>query len=547
MRCGQRHSTKAMTKHKPQPPATAAIYARYSSTAQNDASIEQQVDECTAYAAANGLLVVGTYEDRAISGRSDKRPGFQKMIRAAERHEFGTLLTYKSNRIARNMYDALRYEARLDAAGVKVVYIREDFGDNAAGKLALRMMMSINEFYSDNMSEDIKRGMKDSAAQGRVVGPIPFGYKKGPDGRLAIDATAAPIVQEIFRRVGKGESYASIARDLNSRGYRTQLGRDFRAATMPQIVTNERYTGVYIYDDIRIEGGIPALIDKGEWAAVNALVKGRKASRGRVHDNNEYLLTGKIFCGKCLGPMVGCSGRGKQGNEYYYYSCQTKRNQHTCTKRNERKELIEEAVARAVLECVLDDGTLEWIADQIMKLSDSYRVQSEIGNLEARLKENKKQIQNILRAVEMGVIADEFKERAAQLQAEKKELEARIAAEQKNILQVDRDHVMAYLLMLRRGDYHDTDFQRQVIRDFVNAVYLYDDHFKLVADFTGERRVFNRQVDKALADGASVGITSPVAHHTVAIQTPDKRNNVSVSASGFVITWYFKGNAVKPQ
>lgn len=97
-------------KAKQQPAQIAAIYARYSSNAQNDASIEQQVAECTMYAQQNGLKVVATFEDRAISGRSDKRPGFQKMIRAAERREFQVLLTYKSNRIARNMYDALRYE-----------------------------------------------------------------------------------------------------------------------------------------------------------------------------------------------------------------------------------------------------------------------------------------------------------------------------------------------------------------------------------------------------------------------------------------------------
>ena len=193
-------------KEKPAAALTAAIYARYSSSAQNDASIEQQVAECTQYARKNNLNVVTTFEDRAMSGRSDNRPGFQRMIRAAERGEFQVLLTYKSNRIARNMYDALRYENRLDKAGVKVVYCKEDFGDNAAGRMALRVMMSINEFYSDNMAEDIRRGLKDSASKGKVVGAIPYGYKKGADGRPVIDEDIAPIIQEIFQRVMADEA-----------------------------------------------------------------------------------------------------------------------------------------------------------------------------------------------------------------------------------------------------------------------------------------------------------------------------------------------------
>lgn len=104
---------------------TAVIYARYSSHAQNDASIEQQVAECREYAATHDLKIIDIYADRAISGRSDRRPEFQKMIRHAEAGKFQIVLTYKSNRIARNMLDALRYEERLEKAGVKVVYCKK--------------------------------------------------------------------------------------------------------------------------------------------------------------------------------------------------------------------------------------------------------------------------------------------------------------------------------------------------------------------------------------------------------------------------------------
>lgn len=160
----------------------AAIYARYSSHAQNDESIEQQLAECEAYASAHGLQIVATYADRAMTGRNDRRPEFQKMIRAAEAHEFSVVVAYKSNRIARNMLQALQYEARLDRAGVRVVYAREEFGDTATGRFMLRSMMNLNQFYSENMAEDITRGMMENARQCRVNGACRWAISAGQTG-----------------------------------------------------------------------------------------------------------------------------------------------------------------------------------------------------------------------------------------------------------------------------------------------------------------------------------------------------------------------------
>lgn len=133
----------------------AVIYARYSSHNQREVSIEQQIAECTKHAAALGLRIVGTYEDRAISGKTDNRPRFQQMMRDAEKGKFQAVVAWKSNRIGRNMLQAMVNEAKLDDYGVKVFYAEEDFDDTAAGRFALRNMMNVNQFYSENMAEDI--------------------------------------------------------------------------------------------------------------------------------------------------------------------------------------------------------------------------------------------------------------------------------------------------------------------------------------------------------------------------------------------------------
>lgn len=465
----------------------AAIYARYSSTAQNDASIEQQIDECRQYAAANNLIIVAEYEDRAKSGRSDNRPGFQKMLRAADRHEFQVLLAYKSNRISRNMQSALSYEQRLSDAGVKVVYCKEEFGDNATGRFMLRMMMNMNQFYSENMSEDIRRGMIDSAAKGKVVGSVPYGYKKGADGRYEIDDFAAVIVREIYARYLNGESLADIRRDFNDRGLQTRQKRPWSKNSFHSILTNEKYTGSFSFGDLRVEDAIPTIIEKGVFAMVQNKLNGEKIVRKRHRGNEDYILTGKLFCGYCLAPMVGMSGRSHVGREYFYYACQTRRTKNTCAKENVRKDDIEAEVVRIIQNSVLTDDIVTWIADSILDAAKRFNAQSLLSEYEAQLRDIKKQITNLVHAIEMGVAGDEVKQRMDELQEEKRRLKCLIAVEKIATKDYDRVTVIGFIESIRHGDPTDKKFREMVIRDFIRAVYLYDDHLKVVVDFTGEK------------------------------------------------------------
>ena len=533
---------------------TTAIYARYSSSVQNDASIEQQIAECEEYARQKNLTIVATYEDRAISGKRDNRPGLQRMLRAADRHEFQVLLAYKSNRISRNMTNALRYEERLSRAGVKVVYCKEEFGDNATGRFMLRTMMNMNQFYSENMAEDIRRGLRDSAQKCKVVSTIPYGYKKGPDGRYALDEEAAKVVAEIFRRFLNDESYVDIADELNRRNVLTKQGKKWKKNSFHTILENERYTGVYIYDDIRIDDGMPKIIERSVFEMAKKKLSDYKIIRARKHDDNDYLLTGKLFCGYCCGAMVGYSGTGHLGTKYFYYACQTRRTQGSCEKSNIKKDVIEEEVTRAVLETVLDDDTVDWIVDNLLEFAKKYNAKSKLATYEKQLKGTKKQIDNIVHAIEMGVMTDEIKERMDVLQADKNRLTGLIAIEKANTFNVDRDRVTAYIESVRNGDYRDPEFQRMIIRDFVRAVYLYKDYFKLSVDFTGDNKMFEiRLISKEnpasedsgqSADSDRVSVSREwytIADHNL---TCHIKNQIALTASGFVITWYFPDRLV---
>ncbi len=512
----------ARKKHVEAPMEDAVIYARYSSHVQNDASIEQQIAECRSYASEHNLRIIGTYADHAMSGRSDKRPEFQRMMRAAEGRKFQVVLSYKSNRISRNMLHALAYEDKLSKYGVRVVYAKEEFGDNAAGRFALRTMMNVNQFYSENMAEDIRRGLMDSAMQCKVVAAMPLGYKKGDDGKYAIDESTAPIVREIFQRVYSGEMFAVIADDLNARGIRTKLGKPWGRSSFHSLLTNERYVGVYLYDTVRIEDGMPQIIDKEVFYAVQDIVK-KKATpiKGRRRENGEYLLTGKLFCGYCNSPMVGISGTGKSGAMHYYYTCQKRRTDKTCHKKNVRRDWIEIMVADALKMYVLQDDTIEWIADMVMAYAKKFREEdTQIDYLQAKLDESKKASANIMRAIEAGIFNSQTQDRMLELEAEQRELNAKLLAEKALIPNVEREQIVYWMQSFRKGNVESSAFRAKLFDAFLVAVYLFDDHVKFVFDWDKNNKHIEVPIETWADDeegvddssGECVRIESPESH-----------------------------------
>ena len=346
------------------------IYARYSSHNQKDASIEQQVAECMEYAREIGLPIIDTYADRAVSGKTDRRPSWQRLMKDAEKGQFQYVLSWKSNRIGRNMLQALMNEARLNELGVCVLYTEEDFDDSAAGRFALRSMMNVNQFYSENMAEDITRGLMDNARQCKSNGSLPFGLKRGVDGRIVVDEAEAEIVREIYRRVSDYEPFADILDDLNARGIKTKKGARWNKGSFTTILHNERYRGIYIYGDVRIEGGVPRIISDPLFFKVQEVCKMKKNPQhtGRRRAGGaDYLLTGKLKCGHCGRYMVGMSGTSRSGELHYYYVCQGHK-EKTCAKKNVRRDVIERAVAQAIMMYCLTDETIEDLQNVVRAL-----------------------------------------------------------------------------------------------------------------------------------------------------------------------------------
>ena len=345
------------------PALRAVIYARYSSSGQREESIEGQLRECRDYALRHSMTVVGEYIDKALTGRTDRRPDFQRMLRDSERGAFDVVICWKTDRFARNRYDSAMYKYRLKKAGVRLCYARETIPEGPEGIILESVMEGYAEYYSENLSQNVKRGNYESALALKTLGQRVFGLRKGADGRFEPDPDTAPIVKRIFEEYAGGDRARDIYARLNAEGYRTTRGGLFNKSSLRHILKNEKYIGIYESKDIRVEGGIPAIVSKELFYKCQELIERHHIAPAAARQARFILIT-KLFCGHCGQPMTGDSGTGKSGKVYNYYICSGRRAK-TCTKERAAKDWIEGLIISKLTELIHSDELIDKVAESL--------------------------------------------------------------------------------------------------------------------------------------------------------------------------------------
>ena len=454
----------------------AVIYARYSSHNQREESIEGQIRECQDFAVKNDMVIVAEYIDRAISGKTDNRAGFQRMIKDSEKGQFQAVIVYAIDRFARSRYDSAMYKAKLKKNGVKVYYAKQSIPDTPEGIILESVMEGYAEYYSENLSVHIKRGMHENALQCKSTGGgIALGYRIAADKTYEIDPAGAKIVQEIFQRYADGDSATEICHYCNSQGYRTSRGAAFNKNSLRTMLQNDKYIGIYRYNDIAVEGGVPAIISRELFEKVQATFKRNHAARAKTKANADYLLSTKLFCGHCGSNMVGESGTARNGNIYYYYKCSNRKRNHDCQKQIEKKEWLEELVVRHTVATVLVDDQIEAISTRAIEVLEKEAAENSIlPALQHSLKDIEKRIKNILDLMEQGIATDSTKERLLELESQKADLNQRIARESMKKPLLSKERIMHWLYSFKGGDINNIEYRRKVIDTLVNSVYVFD-------------------------------------------------------------------------
>ena len=455
----------------------AVIYARYSSHNQREESIEGQLRECRAFARRNDYIIVGEYIDRALSGKTDNRADFQRMIRDSERGHFQAVITYTLDRFARNRYDSAMYKARLKRNGVKVYYAKQYIPDEPEGIILESVLEGYAEYYSENLSRNIKRGMTENALACKVTGgTTPLGYAIGPDHTYVIDPAGAKIVRDIFEMYAGGHSAKEIIDYCNEQGYRTARKTQFNKNSLRTILTNDKYIGIYRYGEIVKENGIPAIVSKDLFERVQKRYKHNAKARAKGKAREDYLLTTKLFCGHCGSPMIGESGTARNGSIHRYYKCADRKKNHSCDKQIERKEWIEGIVVSYTVKTMLTDERIEKIAEKAIEIIEKEAAEnSTLPQLEDTLKDVEKRLKNLLAVMEQGMMNSEtVRDRVFELESEKRDLEIRIAKEQNKKPRLTKEHIIFWLESFRQGDVDSEEYRRRVIDTLVNSVFVFD-------------------------------------------------------------------------
>ena len=145
---------------------TAVVYARYSSDNQTEQSIEGQLRVCREYAQRNNIVILDTYIDRAMTGTNDNRPDFQRMLRDSAARRWDYVLVYKLDRFSRNKYETAIHKKTLHDNGVKVLSAMENIPDTPEGIILESLLEGMNQYYSAELSQKIKRGMRETRLKG---------------------------------------------------------------------------------------------------------------------------------------------------------------------------------------------------------------------------------------------------------------------------------------------------------------------------------------------------------------------------------------------
>lgn len=401
----------------------AVAYTRFSSDNQREESIDAQIRAIKEYAKRNDIIIVGEYIDKAKSAMTDNRPEFLRMISDSKREEFDIVLVHKLDRFARNRQDSIGYRMELKRHGVSLISVLEYLDDESPESLILESVLeAMAEYYSRNLAREVNKGMRENALKGLHTGGLPpLGYDVDPQTRkLVINEKEAAAVRLIFKMFSEGFGYDKIINELNLQGFKTKSGKHFAHNSLHNIIRNEKYTGVFIFNKlvskdmdgkrngnaykepeeiIRVEGAVPEIISKEEFEMALNKILSRKQVRAANNAVEVYLLSGKIFCGECGGAYVGnrkYAGRNK--TLQVTYRCSVRKSKHICKNKDIRKDYIEDYVLEKLADYAFNKAMIPKLIDEYAQFEmekDSVSIKKQ-ESINKRITEIKKEISNLL-------------------------------------------------------------------------------------------------------------------------------------------------------
>ena len=439
----------------------AAIYARYSSDLQSDASIEDQVRLAERLIADRGWELTQTYTDHGMSGASLIRPGYQKLLEDARSGAFEAVVAESIDRLSRDQEHIAAFHKAMLFADITICTSSE--GD--INELHIGLKGTMSALYLKDLADKTRRGLEGRVRKGKSGGGISYGYNvvdlRAADGSpvrgdRSINQSEAAIIRQIFREYSHGESPRSIAHNLNRTGVRGPSGGTWSPSTISGnwrrgtgILNNELYVGRLVWNRQRfikdpINGkrqarlnpeekwvieDVPLLriVDEGLWiTAKKRQLDIRKSivhsgGRSEIARRPRYLLSGLLECGTCGG---GFSKINKD-----LYGCSTARNKAICSNRlSIRRDKVEHAVLGGLKDKLMQPEAYQAFVAEFTKEFNARSSQEEATKKRCltELEKINSDIRRVIDAIKAGVSGEILKDEIATLETKRANLESQL-------------------------------------------------------------------------------------------------------------------------
>lgn len=480
----------------------AAIYARFSSSKQNEQSIEGQLSVCKNYADLNDIEIVDLYIDRAATGTNDNRYDFQRMLSDSAVGLFDYVLVYQYDRFARNRRDSMNNKFLLKKNGVKLISATEPEITERPTDLFLEGILdSAAEFYSRDLALKTKRGMSESLKKGNTLGGrTPFGYRV-ENKKYVIDDYESDVLRKIFTQYSNGSSINEILDYLSANGYLFR-NHKFKSSTVLDMLANRKYIGEYSnpFTGERVLNLYPQIIQNELFDIVQKARKLKSEnykSYPRKRANiSPYMLTGKLFCGTCGHTMHGISGKSRNGNKYRYYICSNQK----CNSKTIGKNDIESKVIEAVKTLLLDDKNFDRLVTEIV---EQFRRSSQFNNMTKLEKEKSDLIKEIDKISDAFIEANDnmrklLNSKLDVLEDKRKSLDTQIlkiiALNKKDLY--SKDNIIKFVKNHVLSNANTNDIGHNMLKFFVNCVYYFADKIVIYFEFEKKKTVnFDKMIE----------------------------------------------------
>ncbi len=453
----------------------AVIYARYSSSAQTEQSIEGQLRVCHKYATENDFAILNEYIDRAKTGRNDNRPSFQKMLKDSEREEFQFVIVYSLDRFGRNDADFGANKKLLSQHNVKILSATEitsynaDGSDNLGGILTEGVLVAVATYFSKELAKKVKRGMDETIKKGNFIGGVyPYGYTVR-DKKLVINEDEASRMRAIFNKYNEGVPLKYILDELNQTcSYR---GKPFKYNTFFALMKNPIYYGHLSWGEYEIDDYAEPLISKELWMEVQSkMTENKLKPRKKVY---KYYLSGKLFYEDGT-KLTGRNSYNHDGKEYNYYSNGTN---------SFRADVVEGAVIEKAMDYIRDKEIRKVLAEAVLDAlkpdnSELDRIMHDIERTEKELDRAKRLSLTLDNPNEMSDIINEKRQQLENLDLERSRLEF------KKQVPITEKKINAFLDEFLLSNPDDEKTKKYLIDYLIHKVILYRDKLVIIYNNT---------------------------------------------------------------